>query len=193
MRQKTYNVQFRRKREGKTNYKKRLKLLLAGKPRLVVRPSLNNMLVQIVQYHHEGDKVIVSAHSSELEKLGWKFSKGNIPAAYLTGLLVGKKAGKKAIKEMILDIGLKSPVKGSRIFACLKGIIDAGIKVPASEEILPKEERLKGGHISKYAELIKKNNEEYKKKFSKHIKLNIDPGQISRFFEEAKNKILKVE
>jgi large subunit ribosomal protein L18 len=191
MRQKTYNVQFRRKREGKTNYKKRLKLLLANKPRLVVRPSLKNMTVQIAEYHPQGDKIIIAVHSSELDKLGWKFNKGNIPAAYLTGLLLGKKANNKGIKEVILDIGLKSPIKGSRIFACLKGVIDAGIEVPASKEILPGEDRIKGDHIAKYAELLKKK-EEYSKRFSGYARFNIDLSQIPIVFGEIKNKILKV-
>ena len=193
MRQKTYNVQFRRKREGKTNYKKRLKLLLAGKPRLVVRPSLKNITIQIVEYHPKGDMVVVSAHSSELDKLGWKFNKGNIPAAYLTGVLLGQKVKDKGIKEVILDIGLASPVKGSRAFACLKGAVDAGIGVPFSEDILPNEERIKGSHIAKYAGLLKENKEKYSKRFSEHIKLNIDPSQIPVIFKEIKNKILKVK
>ncbi|MBW2982257.1 50S ribosomal protein L18 [Candidatus Woesearchaeota archaeon] len=193
MKQKTYNVQFRRKREGKTNYKKRLKLLLAGKPRLVIRPSLKNIIVQIIEYHPKGDKVIVAAHSSELDKLGWKFNKGNMPAAYLTGLLAGQKGKDNGVKETILDIGLASPVKGSRIFACLKGVIDGGIKVPVSEEILPKEDRIKGSHITKYAESIKGKENEYSKKFSEYIKLNIDPLQISKIFEEIKKQIIKVE
>ncbi len=193
MKQKTFNVQFRRKREGKTNYKKRLRLLLAAKPRLVVRTSLKNIIVQIVEYHQQGDKVIISAHSSELDKLGWKFSKGNIPAAYLTGLLVGEKAKEKGLKDVILDIGLTSPVKGSRAFACLKGVVDAGVKVPFSEDILPKEDRIKGSHIAKYAEQLKENKELYSKKFSEYIKLNIDPLQVPIVFDETKNKILKVK
>ena len=193
MRQKTFNVQFRRKREGKTNYKKRLRLLLAGKPRLVIRPSLRNITVQIAEYHPKGDKIIVSAHSSELNKLGWKFNKGNLPAAYLTGLLAGKKAKDKGLKEIILDIGLNSPVKGARIFACLKGVVDAGVNVPVSEEILPKEDRIKGIHIAKYAELLKSNKEEYSKRFSEYIKLDINPIQIPVVFDEIKNNILKVK
>ena len=193
MRQKTFNVQFRRKREGKTNYKKRLRLLLAGKPRLVIRPSLRNITVQIVEYHPKGDKIVVSAHSSELDKLGWKFNKGNLPAAYLTGLLAGKKAKDKGLKEIILDIGLNSPIKGARIFACLKGVVDASINVPVSEEILPEENRIKGTHIAKYAELLKNNKEEYSKRFSEYIKLDINPIQIPVVFDEIKNNILKVK
>ncbi len=154
---------FKRKRLGKTNYRKRLKLLLANKPRLVVRKSLKNILVQIVEYNGKGDKVILSAHSSELKKYGWQGSKGNIPASYLIGLLIGNKAKKKDIKGLVLDIGLQNSVKGSRIYSLLKGCIDTGLKIPHSKDILPIEDRIKGKHIK-----------------------NFDSNK----FEEVKNKIL---
>jgi len=189
MKKKPVSISYRRKREGKTNYKKRLKFLLSNKPRLVVRPSLKNIVVQIIEYHPKGDQTIISAHSRELEKFDWKFSKGNIPAAYLTGFLLGKKAAKKKIKESILDLGLHTSTKGSRIFACLKGVVDAGIKVPVSEEILPSKERVSGQHIVKYAEQLKGKET---KIFSDYMQKNIDVSQLSKVFEEVKNKIIKV-
>ena len=141
---------FKRKKLGKTDYRKRLKLLLANKPRLVVRKSLKNILVQIVEYGEKGDKVILSAHSSELKKYGWEGNKGNIPTSYLVGLLIGNKAKKKDFKELILDIGLQNSVKGSRIYSLLKGCIDMGLNVPHSKDILPMEERIKGKHIENF-------------------------------------------
>ena len=174
MNRKPKTIRLRRKREGKTNYKKRLKLLLSGKPRLVVRPSVKGMTTQIISAERIGDKIIAGAHSNELKKLGWKYNTGNTPSAYLTGLLAGKKAIKKGIKEAILDIGLKKPVKGGRIFACLKGAVDAGLNIPFSETILPSEERIKGDHMIKYAETKK-----------------IDLKDLSTSFENIKNKILK--
>lgn len=142
-------VAKRRKREQKTNYKKRLKLLISGKSRLVVRLSNNNITAQIVDYSEKGDKIVASAHSAELKRLGWKFSTGNIPAAYLVGMLVAKKAKEKGVKEAILDIGMKKPVKGSRVFACLKGAVDNGLKIPYSKEMLPNNDRTGGKHIKK--------------------------------------------
>ena len=183
----------KRKRTGKTNYKKRLRLLISRKPRLVIRKSLKLINAQLIEYSPEGDKVLVAANSKELEKLGWKFNKSNTSAAYLTGLLVGKKAKDKGIKEAILDIGFNSPKKGSKIFSCLKGAIDGGLNIPASKEIFPKEDRIKGNNIAKYAELLKKDENKYKERFSSHIKNNIDPTQISKIFEEIKNKIIKVK
>ena len=149
-RPKTRKIPHRRRRQGKTDFRLRLKLLKSGKPRLVVRKSLNNLVCQVIKYDSKGDKVIISADSRELKKLGWKHHCGNIPSAYLTGLLCGTKA-KKKVQEMVLDISLYPSVKGSRLYACLKGVLDSGIKVPHSEEILPPEDRLSGKHISSFS------------------------------------------
>ncbi len=145
----TYRMKFKRAREGKTNYRKRLKLLISKKPRLVVRKSLKYIRAQIIEFDKKGDKTIASAFSKELKKFGWEHSFKNLPACYLTGLLIGKRAVEKGIKEAILDTGLHPSTKGSRIYACVKGALDAGLKVPISEEVLPSEERIRGEHIGK--------------------------------------------
>ncbi len=145
---KGYVVPHRRRREKRTNYRKRLKLLKSGKIRVVVRKSLKHMRVQFIKYNEKGDETIVQAFSKELVKYGWKHYCGNVPAAYLTGLLAGLKAKKAGITEGILDIGLQHSTKGGRIYAALKGVLDAGIHVPHSSEILPSEDRIFGKHIS---------------------------------------------
>jgi len=143
-----YKVAFRRRREGRTDYRSRQRLLRGGFPRAVVRTSLRHSSVQIVEFDTKGDKVIATAHSSELTKLGWNKSTGNTPAAYLTGYLAGMRAKAKGVEEAVLDIGLREPVKGAACFAVLKGLLDAGIEVPHGEDILPSEDRIKGKHIS---------------------------------------------
>ena len=144
-----YHVKPRRRREGKTDYRKRLNLLRSRKIRIVVRKSLNNTQVQFVEYKEEGDNIIASAKSNELSKYNWKFSTSTTPAAYLTGLLAGKRAVDKGISECVLDIGRHPPVTGSKLFASLKGVVDAGINCPFSEEKLPNEDRLMGKHLDK--------------------------------------------
>jgi large subunit ribosomal protein L18 len=146
-----YNLKLKKRRKGITDYKKRLKLLLSGKPRLVVRKSLKNINVQIVGYVDKGDKVLAVAHSSQLKKLGWNAGTGNLPSAYLTGLLVGQKAKKQGIKDAVLDVGLNVPTKGGRLYAALRGVIDAGINVPHSKDVLPSDDRIKGAHIKNLA------------------------------------------
>ena len=162
----TFKVKFRRRRESKTNYVKRLALLKSGKPRLVVRKSNNATVAEGVDYRPEGDSVKSFYSSGSLKKLGWKGHSGNLPASYLAGFACAKKALKSGVKEAVLDIGLETPVHGSRVFAALKGAIDAGLSVPADETVFPKAERIEGTHISGET---KKNFEEVKKAIEKEF------------------------
>ena len=144
-----FRVKPRRQREGKTNYRKRLKLLKSRKPRIVVRKTLKNIIVQFVKYNPQGDEILASAISSELKnkKYNWKFSTSNTPAAYLTGLLAGKRAAEKGIKEGILDIGLHHPSTGSKVFAVVKGVEEAGVLCPCDPSKIPSEDRLLGKYL----------------------------------------------
>jgi large subunit ribosomal protein L18 len=145
-----YHVKPRRHRERKTDYRLRLRLLRSKKPRIVVRKSLKAIRVQFVEYSPQGDKVLASAISNELTKeYGWKYSVSNTPAAYLTGLLAGKRAKQKGIEQGVLDIGLNHPTIGSTLFASLKGVLDAGIDCPHDKTMLPKEDRIFGTHLNK--------------------------------------------
>ncbi|NIO20167.1 MAG: 50S ribosomal protein L18 [Candidatus Aenigmarchaeota archaeon] len=168
-------IPHRRKREGKTDYRLRLRLLKSGKPRLVVRKSLNNMVCQIVKYERDGDKTFVTAHSEELKKFGWKFHGGNIPSAYLTGLLCAEKAKKHKINRVVLDIGLYSSTPGNRLYSALKGALDGGLDVPHSENILPKPERIAGKHVAAYNAKLKGMPEIFEK-----TKSNILKGRAER-------------
>lgn len=137
-----YKVKQRRRREGTTNIRKRLALIKSGKPRLVARVSSNMIIAQIIEYSREGDKTLVNTSSLELKKYGYKGHKGNVSAAYLTGLLCGVKAIKKKVNEVVLDTGLHTPVHGSNVFGILKGALDAGLSIPHDEKALPSEERI---------------------------------------------------
>jgi len=145
---KRYRVPFRRRKEGKTDYRYRLRLLKSGKPRVVVRRSNKNTIVQFVVYERKGDRIVSSAVGSELKKYGWNGSMGNMPASYLTGLLAGKRAIKEGVKEGVLDIGHHESIKGANIYGALKGVLDAGVDVPHGEEVMPEEDRIYGKHIS---------------------------------------------
>ena len=148
MRTKRITIKKRRRREGKTDYKARLSLLVSGVPRLVVRKSNQYITAQIVESEEAQDSVVCHVNSKELGKFGWNFSKKNIPASYLACFLLGKKCNGK-IKKVILDLGLHRSTKGSRIYACLKGAVDSGLEIPHDPKMLPKEERIKGLHLRK--------------------------------------------
>lgn len=179
-----FTVAKRRKRQGKTDYQKRLKLLMTEKPRLVVRKSLKNILLQVIEYHPAGDKVVLSASSQELRKLGWKAGANNLPAAYLCGYLLGKKALSRKIGACVLDIGMQSSIKKGSLFAALKGAVDAGLDVPHSENIFPEEDRIKGAHIANYAKAVKGSVQ-----FSACIKKGMEIEKITAHFDEIKAKI----
>lgn len=185
-----YRVPFRRRRQGKTNYRLRRALVLSRVPRLVVRLTLKHAIVQVIEAEAIGDKVLVAAHSTELAKTyGWKNNCGNIPSAYLTGLLCGLKAKANGVDEAFLDIGLHVPSKGTRVFAALKGVIDSGVEVPFSEDILPDEDRTSGQHIADYASELSSEPEVYKQKFSKCLSKGAKPEKITDDFSAVKDKI----
>lgn len=143
-----YHVGFRRRRQGRTDYRMRKKLVSSGLPRAVVRCTAKNTIIQFISFKPEGDVVLATATTKELEKVGWKHATGNIPSAYLAGFMAGKRASKAGIEKAILDMGLKPPQKGTKVYAALKGMLDAGVDIPHGEEIFPSDERISGTHIN---------------------------------------------
>ncbi len=141
-----YSQILRRIREEKTNYGKRKTMLMGKRNFVTVQISNENTQVQIHKPELSGDKVIASAHSRYLVSKGWKGSRKNIPAAYLTGYLAGKKALGKGAKNAILYSGTRKYTQ--RMAAALKGVVDAGLEIPADSETFPPEERIKGEHLS---------------------------------------------
>ncbi len=147
----TFAVAFRRRREGRTNYVKRLAFMKSGVPRAVIRKSTNHLSVQFVQTQNGKDFVLASGHTQELRKYEYVGHTGNIPAAYLAGYLAGKRFSNQKTTETIVDIGTQRNVLGTRLFAAVKGIKDAGISIRADEESFPKPERVMGKHIESLA------------------------------------------
>jgi large subunit ribosomal protein L18 len=142
-----YRVAFRRRREGKTDYRRRLALLKSGETRVVVRTSNTNVVVQFVGYTEAGDQVVATAEARELPEMGYKTAGNNTPSAYLTGLLAAKRAKEAGVGNGVLDIGRANPHKGGVVFGALKGVIDGGVKVPAGD-VFPTEDRLRAEHLN---------------------------------------------
>jgi large subunit ribosomal protein L18 len=186
----TYRVAFRRRREGKTDYKARRALIVSKLPRVVTRPSLKHMNVQVVEATPSGDKIIASANSQELQTYGWQAPCGNVPSAYLTGLLCGRRAATQNVRKVVADIGLSQPTKGARVFAALKGVVDAGVEVPHDSEKLPDEKRMTGQHIATYAKhLATSDSERYHTAFSKYLQAKLAPEDLAEHFAAAREKI----
>lgn len=186
-----YKLAYKRRREGKTDYHARFRLVDLDKSRLVVRLSNANVIAQIIKIGENGDETLVSAHSKDLQKMGWLGGAKNTSAAYLVAYLCAKKALSNDITDAVLDIGLKAPIKGSKIFAAVKGASDAGLNVPHGESILPDDDRISGKHIADYAESLEE--EELKKQFSQYLNNGLNPKDLPNHFEEIKNKIDEAE
>jgi len=161
-------TQKRRKKEHKTDYSKRIRLLKSKSPRVVFKKTNRYIIAQYIQSKEAQDKVVIGVTSKSLFKYGWpeerKGSLKSLSASYLTGLLIGNKIIGKNLKEPIVDFGMLRVLHKNRTFAFLKGLKDSGIQVKCKEEFFPSEDRIKGKHLKK---------------------------DFSKIFEEIKSKIEK--
>ncbi|HUT81446.1 MAG TPA: 50S ribosomal protein L18 [Candidatus Bathyarchaeia archaeon] len=179
-----YHVPFRRRREGKTNFHRRMRLLRSGEYRLIIRRSNKHVRVSVVGAKVIGDQTIADASSQHLKEYGWKAPTGNVPAAYLTGYLASKYAQAMNVKKAILDVGINSCRKDTRVAAMLCGAVQAGLKIPHDPEIFPSEERYTGQIIADYATKLKKDDSgSYDKQFSGYKKLTVKPESLPTYFK----------
>ena len=95
---KRFQVKFRRRREGKTDYYARKRLVVQDKNkyntpkyRMVVRQSNTDICCQIAYARLEGDRIVAAAYSHELPRYGVKVGLTNYAAAYCTGLLLARR------------------------------------------------------------------------------------------------------
>jgi large subunit ribosomal protein L18 len=145
-----YRVPFRRRREGKTDYRVRLRLLKSSEPRAVVRLSDRRVRVALVEFDPAGDRVVAAADSRELGRIEFPaVNFASTPAAYLTAYLAGMRAKAHGTARAVLDAGLRRPTEGGRLSAALKGLLDAGIEIPHGEGGFPGADRLNGKHLAK--------------------------------------------
>ena len=87
--------------------------------------------------------------SDLMKKYGWPedFSQKSVPASYLVGFAMGKAAMAQGCEEAVLDVGLAATPTGGRVFAALKGMVDAGMDIPHGDHVLPDDDRINGAHI----------------------------------------------
>ena len=184
-----YNLAYRRRMSGRTDYAQRKRLVVSGIPRLVVRPANKHITVQVVEAKVTGDLVLASAHSSELKKYTWKGTGGNVPAAYLTGRLAAYRAKAKGIEKAILDVGTRPVSTGSRLYAAMSGAVDSGMDIPHGEETILAKERLRGEHIAAYGKLLSEKPDVYQKRFSTYLKQKLKPEDVPAHFDEVSDKM----
>jgi len=187
-----YKVAFRRRREGRTDYHLRKRLISSRKHRLVIRKTNAQLTLQLVESKIEGDRALVHAGTCELKHFGWRVSTGNLPASYLAGFLLGKRAVAKGFNFAILDLNRYKITRENRLLAAVKGAIDAGLEIPHDEEAIPKSERLSGAHIAHHAEALSKEDpNKYQAYFSGYISAGVAPEKLVEHFEAVKSKMEK--
>jgi large subunit ribosomal protein L5e len=93
-----FQVKFRRRREGKTDYKARKNLVIQDKNkyatrkyRLVVRFTKRDIVAQVAYATLRGDVIVAAAYAHELPEYGLKVGLTNYSAGYCTGLLVARR------------------------------------------------------------------------------------------------------
>ncbi|MEK6830322.1 MAG: 50S ribosomal protein L18 [Nanoarchaeota archaeon] len=143
-------INKRRRREGKTDYAKRINLLKGGSTRIVFRKTNRYLTAQYVKSKQAKDAAEFGTSSKMLLQYGWpeKASGGlkSVTASYLLGILVGKKIIDKK-KLPIIDFGMIRTVHKSRAYAFIKGLVDSGMAIKHKEGIFPDENRIRGEHL----------------------------------------------
>lgn len=230
---KRYQVKYRRRREGKTDYRQRRKLITQDKNkynspkyRLVVRFTNSDIICQIVHAKIVGDFTTTCAYAHELPRYGIANGLTNYAAAYCTGLLVGRRHLKKLGLDTkyagqvevdgndytvepnddgprpfcaLLDVGLVRTTTGNRVFAAMKGALDAGVDIPHKETRFvgydPEGKSLDadtfrkyilGGHVSDYMKMLSSSKpEKYNKLFSRYIKAGVKPEDLEALYKKA--------
>ena len=182
-------LDFKRRRQALTNYRKRLAIAKGEFTRVVTRRTNRRIIGQAIKYGDKGDIVLASTTSDELKKLGWP-SRSNRPTAYLTGLLLAKKIKEKQLGpgEFVLDIGLSSPVKDSIPFVFAKGCMDGGLKMRSGIDI--KEDIYSYSNIEYAKSLKEKDEKAYEKQYSGYLKSKISVESLNALFKETKAKIV---
>lgn len=136
-----FQVKYRRRRSGKTDYRARLRLVKQDKNkynthkyRLIVRFSLKDITCQIAYSTIQGDVVVAAAYAHELPDYGLKVGLTNYSAAYCVGLLVARRVlAKYGLADTYKgceeptgeDYNVEAAEEGPRPFFCL---LDTGLK-----------------------------------------------------------------
>jgi len=155
-------TQRKRRRQGKTDYKKRINLLKGDSPRVVFRKTNKYIISQYVTSNQTKDSVEIGVNSKQLLSYGWpdefKGSLKSLPASYLTGFLMGKRILKEKKQTPVVDFGMTRMIWKTKTFA---------FKIKQKKaEAFPSKERVEGKNLKKD---FSKKFDEVKSKIEKEI------------------------
>uniref|UniRef100_A0A2K6E3V4 Large ribosomal subunit protein uL18 n=1 Tax=Macaca nemestrina TaxID=9545 RepID=A0A2K6E3V4_MACNE len=211
---KRYQVKFRRRREGKTDYYARKRLVIQDKNkyntpkyRMIVRVTNRDIICQIAYARIEGDMIVCAAYAHELPKYGVKVGLTNYAAAYCTGLLLARRLlnrfGMDKIYEgqvevtgalpAILDAGLARTTTGNKSFWRPEGSCGWSTKRFPGYDSESKEfnaevhrKHIMGQNVADYMRYLMEEDEDaYKKQFSQYIKNSVTPDMMEEMYKKA--------
>ncbi|KFO27744.1 60S ribosomal protein L5 [Fukomys damarensis] len=159
---KRYQVKFRRRQEGKTDYYARKRLVNQDKNkystpkyRMIVRVTDRDIIRQIAYARIEGDMIVCAEYAHELPKYSVKVGLTNYAAAYHTGLLLARRLLNS--KEFSAEVHWK---------------------------------HIMGQNIAEYMRYLMEEDEDaYKKQFSQYIKNNVTPDMMEEMYKKAHTDI----
>ncbi|KZV51649.1 hypothetical protein F511_29065 [Dorcoceras hygrometricum] len=164
---KRFEVKFKRRRQGKTDYRARIRMINQDKNKYNTPKyrfiTNKDITAQIAYSSIAGDHILAAAYSHELPRYGLEVGLTNYAAAYCTGLLLARRVLKtlemdeeyegnvEATGEdysvepaesrrpfrALLDVGLIRTTTGNRVFGALKGALDGGLDIPHSDKRFP--------------------------------------------------------
>ena len=118
-----YQTKFKRRREGKTDYFARKRLVLQDKNkyntpkyRLVARITNGRIIAQVIYATIQGDRIFCAADSQELRKWGVTTGLANYAAAYATGLLLARR--------LLAKVGLADMYQGNKKYGADYNVSD---------------------------------------------------------------------
>ncbi|EHH61739.1 hypothetical protein EGM_19822 [Macaca fascicularis] len=205
---KRYQVKFRRRREGKTDYYARKRLVIQDKNkyntpkyRMIVRVTNRDIICQIAYARIEGDMIVCAAYAHELPKYGVKVGLTNYAAAYCTGLLLARRNKNDLLnyaKRWILEFDKEFEEKAYERFLNLQlrnkivGHFGNTKRFPGydseSKEFNAEVHRkhIMGQNVADYMRYLMEEDEDaYKKQFSQYIKNSVTPDMMEEMYKKA--------
>merc|ERR1712005_25673 len=182
---KRFQVKYKRRREGKTDYYARKRLVTQAKNkfatpkyRFVVRLTNKDIICQVVSSKIAGDICHCAAYAHELPRYGLKEKfqgEEECTAEFEDCEIVNEDEDGPNAFHALLDVGLKPTTLGSKVFSAMEGAFDGGLEIPhsnkkfygydADEKEYDAEEhrsRILGGHVQTYMESLQEEEpEEY--------------------------------
>ncbi|OIW16788.1 hypothetical protein TanjilG_05522 [Lupinus angustifolius] len=171
---KRYQVKFKRRRDGKTDYRARIRLINQDKNKYNTPKyrfvTNKDIIAQITSASIAGDHVLAAAYAHELPHFGLEVGLTNYAAAYCTGLLLAR----RVLKTLELDEEYEGNVEGA---------LDGGLDIPHSDKRFAGFDKEKKELDAET--LIEDEPEKYQTHFSEYIKRGIEADGLEALYKKV--------